>query len=123
MPMHMSVIVSSDTPAWKKAPVKSPFCRSWVSFRKPSVLSLLLKSALAQIMFGTCRANTFRQADDAARVAESGFSSTLLQSTFGARPENHSSISAFFSGLALAQAASSARRPATICISSSLRLA
>ena len=42
-----------DTPAWKNAPLKSPFLKEWVFFRKPSVLSELDKSAEATIMFST----------------------------------------------------------------------
>ncbi|MBQ8944440.1 MAG: DUF4838 domain-containing protein, partial [Clostridia bacterium] len=75
---------------------------SWVFFRKPSVLSLFERSAEAKIMLGTCSANTDRTVAEAPRVAAPAFCSTLLQSIFGARPLNHSSSRAAFSGLALA---------------------
>src|SRR5574344_1231067 len=116
-------MVSSATPAWKNAPEKSPRTMLLVFLRKPSVLSELERSAEAQIMLGTCSAKTPKQAADAARVAEPAFCSTLLQSTLGALPLNHSSIWAAFSGLALRHSASAALRSATIFFNSSARLA
>src|SRR5574344_920109 len=111
------------THVWKKAPEKSPRTIDFVFFRKPSVLSEFDRSADAHIMLGTCSANTPRQAADAARVAEPSFCSSLLQSTLGACPENHSFIRTAFWGFAFAHSASSAWRFATIFFSSSRRLA
>ena len=53
MPFITQAIVSSDTPAWKKRPVKSPFANALVFLRKPSVLSEFDRSAEATIMFST----------------------------------------------------------------------
>src|SRR5574344_747436 len=98
--MQHQAIVNLATPAWKNAPEKSPFTNAWVLFRKPSVLSELDKSALAQIIFSTCCANTLNTAAPALRVASSAFCCTLLQSTTGAEPLNHSSSFAALSGFA-----------------------
>ena len=53
MPFITHAIVSSDTPAWKNLPLKSPLVKALVFFRKPSVLSELLRSADATIMLST----------------------------------------------------------------------
>ena len=52
----MQAIVNSATPGCRKRPVKSPLRIAWVFFRKPSVLSELLRSAEATTMFCTCSA-------------------------------------------------------------------
>ena len=53
IPIQQQAIVSSATPAWKNAPLKSPFLKACVFFRKPSVLSEFERSAEATIMFST----------------------------------------------------------------------
>ena len=121
IPIQISHIANSDTPAWKNAPLKSPFLNSVVCLRNPSVLSELHKSADAQIMLGTCFANSARQAADAERVASFFFCSTFDQSIFGASPANQVSINCFFSGFFSAHSFSSSRRFATIVTRSFLR--
>ena len=86
------------TPAWKKAPLKSPFTKAWVFFKKPSVLSELERSAEATIMFSTWVASTPNTVAEAARVAWFAFCSIAAQSILGALPENHCSILAAKSG-------------------------
>ena len=78
IPFMMQAIVSSDTPAWKNLPLKSPFVKALVFFRKPSVLSEFDRSAEATIMFSTRSASTPSTVADAARVAESAFISIDL---------------------------------------------
>ena len=68
------------TPAWKKAPLKSPFTKAWVFFKKPSVLSELERSAEATIMFSTWVASTPNTVAEAARVAWFAFCSIAAQS-------------------------------------------
>ena len=53
MPFITHAIVSSETPAWKNCPEKSPFTKARVFLRNPSVLSELDKSADETIMFPT----------------------------------------------------------------------
>ena len=98
-------MVSSETPAWKNAPLKSPLANAWVFFRNPSVLSEFERSAEAHTIFSTWVANTPRTVAEAARVAEPGFCSIEFQSTFGALFENQYSIFSASSGLALAHSA------------------
>ena len=106
--MQQQAMVNSATPAWKNAPLKSPFVKACVFFRNPSVLSEFDKSADAQTMFGTCSARTPSTVADALRVGSLAFCWMEDQSIFGAAPLNHSSCMAAFSGLASAQAFSSA---------------
>ena len=106
-------MVNSATPAWKNAPLKSPRTNSFVFFKNPSVLSELLKSADAQIILGTCSAKIPKHAALATRVAAPSCNVSSLQSTFGARPLNHSSICCAKLGLASRHARSVARRSAT----------
>ena len=51
MPFITQAIVSSETPAWKNFPEKSPFVKALVFFKNPSVLSEFERSADATIMF------------------------------------------------------------------------
>ena len=53
MPFITHAIVSSETPAWKNCPEKSPFTKARVFLRNPSVLSELDRSADETIMFPT----------------------------------------------------------------------
>ena len=106
--MQQQAIVSSATPAWKKAPPKSFAVRARVFLRKPSVLSELERSAEAHIILGTCSARTERQAAEALRVASLFFWTTAFQSISGAFPLNQAACCAAFSGFAAAQACSSA---------------
>ncbi len=45
IPIQQQAMVNSATPAWKNAPLKSPFVKACVFFRNPSVLSEFDKSA------------------------------------------------------------------------------
>ena len=73
IPFITAVIVSSETPVWRKAPEKSPFVKACVFLRKPSVLSEFERSAEATIIFSTFLASNPRTADDAALVADPSF--------------------------------------------------
>ena len=66
------------------------------------------RSAEDTTILGTCSASIPRTAAEAFLVGEPGFCCTLLQSSFGALPLNHSACCAAFSGFAAAHAASSA---------------
>ena len=78
MPFMMQAIVSSATPGWKKLPEKSPRVNALVFLRKPSVLSELERSAEATTMFSIRPAKCASTDDEAARVAQSAFTSMLL---------------------------------------------
>ena len=78
MPLATQAIVSSETPAWKNLPLKSPFVKALVFLRKPSVLSEFERSAEATIMFSIFSAKTPSTAADAARVATPAFTSIDL---------------------------------------------
>ena len=78
MPFATQAIVSSETPAWKNFPEKSPFSNALVFLRKPSVLSEFERSAEATIMLSIFSAKTPSTVADAARVATSAFTSMDL---------------------------------------------
>ena len=107
-------MLSSETPAWKKAPLKSPRLKACVFFRKPSVLSELERSAEATTMFSTCVASAPNTTADAARVATSAFCWIASQFTFGAFPEKNSANLAASSGFSFAHSALAAYFSATI---------
>ena len=116
-------MLSSETPAWKKAPLKSPRLKACVFFRKPSVLSELERSAEATTMFSTCVASAPNTTADAARVATSAFCWIASQFTFGAFPEKNSANLAASSGFSFAHSALAAYFSATIFFRSSARFA
>ncbi|MNL22461.1 hypothetical protein D3C87_1438100 [compost metagenome] len=66
-------MVNSATPACKNAPLKSFFFKIDDFFKKPSVLSLLDKSAEETIMFSTFSARYPKTAAEASLVAALAF--------------------------------------------------
>ncbi len=84
--MEIHAIVNSDTPAWKKEPLKSSLLNACVFFKNPSVLSELERSAEVTIIFSTSPANVANTVAEAARVADPAFCTIALQFTLGASP-------------------------------------
>ena len=84
-------MVSSATPACKKAPEKSPFISACVFFKKPSVLSELERSAEEHIILPTFSAKYESTVADALRVAAPGFCWMSDQSMQGTSSEKYAS--------------------------------
>ena len=70
IPFITAPMVSSDTPACKNAPLKSPLANAFFFLRKPSVLSELARSAEATIILGTWSAKWERSRAEALRFLE-----------------------------------------------------
>ena len=95
-------MVNSLTPTCRNAPPKSPLVNCLVCFKKPSVLSLLDKSAEATIRFSTFFASQPSTLAEAARVAMSGLCATSSKFKGGSFPEKNRSSFLASSGLAFA---------------------
>src|SRR5690606_13751432 len=120
IPILKHDIVNSETPACRNAPEKSPCENAFVSFKNPSVLSELDRSAEATIIFSTVFANSLSTVAEPALVAEFGFCCIVDQSIFGSSLENHFFFLSTKVGFSFSHALSLSILAATIAFNSSL---